>query len=102
MVSATLSRTRLQRIGTPVMGISLWGSSPLCETGSLKEISIPNDNSDWQSTRRKQLRTGDRGWEGSWSQICEATNRNILQGRYDWASEPNITKPFPVSCAGKG
>ena len=41
---------------TPVMGISLWGAilcwiSPLCETASLKELSVPNDNSDWQSTR---------------------------------------------------
>jgi hypothetical protein len=34
------------------MGMSLWGLSPLCETGILKEISIPNENSDWQSARR--------------------------------------------------
>lgn len=60
------------------MGMSLWGVSPLCETGGLKEISIPNDNSDRQSTRRRQLRVGDYVWEGSWSQNCEATNRNIL------------------------
>jgi hypothetical protein len=63
---------------TPVMGVNLWGVSPLYETGSLKEISIPNDNSDWQSTRRKQLRWGDPRWEGSWSQNCKATNRNVL------------------------
>jgi hypothetical protein len=35
------------RLGTPVMGMSLWDVSPLCETGSLSEISEPNDNSDY-------------------------------------------------------
>ncbi|MEQ1906983.1 MAG: hypothetical protein ABL888_22555, partial [Pirellulaceae bacterium] len=46
---------------TPVMGMSLWGLSHLCETGILKEISIPNEISDWQSTRRRQLRWSDLG-----------------------------------------
>ncbi|MEQ1905857.1 MAG: hypothetical protein ABL888_16835 [Pirellulaceae bacterium] len=46
---------------TPVMGMSLWGLSPLCETGILKEISIPNEISAWQSTRRRQLRWSDLG-----------------------------------------
>ena len=101
------SATHVHPMCTPVMGISLWGAilcwiSPLCETGSLKEISIPNDNSDWQSTRRKQLRWGDPGWEGSWSQNCEVTNRNVLQGRIGQASEHNITKPFPDDRSGKG
>ena len=41
------------------MGMSLWGVSPLCETGGLKEVSLPNDRSDWQSTRRRQLRQAD-------------------------------------------
>jgi hypothetical protein len=36
---------------TPVMGVIVWGASPLCEIGSLKEISRPSDRSDWQSTR---------------------------------------------------
>ena len=36
---------------TPVMGVIVWGASPLCEIGSLKEIRIPSDHSDWQSTR---------------------------------------------------
>ena len=34
-------------------------------------------------------------------QSCEATNRNVIQGRFDQASEPNITKPFPVGRSGK-
>jgi hypothetical protein len=29
-------------IGTPGMGVNLWGASPLYENGSLKEGSIPN------------------------------------------------------------
>ena len=36
---------------TPVMGVIVWGASPLCEIGSLKEIISPSDHSDWQSTR---------------------------------------------------
>jgi len=36
---------------TPVMGVIVWGASPLCEIGSLKEIISPSDTSDWQSTR---------------------------------------------------
>ena len=27
-------------------------------------------------------------------QSCEATDRNLVQGRWGQASEPNITKPF--------
>ena len=52
-------------MGTPGMGVILSGESPVYETGSLKEITIPNDNSDWQSTRRRQLQKGDRLWGGS-------------------------------------
>jgi len=36
---------------TPGMGVILSGESPVYETGSLKENSIPNVHSDWQSTR---------------------------------------------------
>ena len=43
----------------------------------------------------------DRGWEGSRSQNCEATNRNAVQGRRGQASEHNITKPFPDDRSGK-
>jgi hypothetical protein len=41
----------LHPMGTPGMGVILSGESPVCETGSLKEDSIPNERSDWQSTR---------------------------------------------------
>jgi hypothetical protein len=64
------------------MGMILWGASPLCETGSLKELRILNDNSDRQSTRRWQLRWGDPGWGGSRSQSCEATRQgNVVVAR---------------------
>ena len=46
-----LSRVRCIALCTPVMGVIVWGASPLCEIGSLKEIRIPSDHSDWQSTR---------------------------------------------------
>ena len=45
----------VQRCATPGMGVMLWGGipnfgiSPLYECGCLKEVSIPNDNSDEQS-----------------------------------------------------
>jgi len=34
-------------------------------------------------------------------QSCEATNRNLIQGRYGQASEPNITKPSSFIRIGK-
>ena len=34
-------------------------------------------------------------------QSCEATNRNLIQGRIGQASEPTITKPFSFSRFGK-
>ena len=46
-----LPRVHCIRWCTPVMGVIVWGVSPLCEIGSLKEISRPSDHSDWQSTR---------------------------------------------------
>jgi len=79
------------------MDVIVLGASPLCEIGSLKEISRPSDTSDWQSTRWGQLLWGDPGWEGSLRmrrqadknkrrqphphQRREVTNRNVLQGR---------------------
>jgi hypothetical protein len=67
----------------PVMGIGLWGVSHLCETGSLKERNIPNDRSDWQSTRRKQLRQADllgatEGGKEAGAKAARRTNRNVL------------------------
>jgi hypothetical protein len=94
-------RTLRPCCGTPGMGVNLWGESPLCEDGSLKEYRIPNVHSDRQSTRRRQLRQGNRTWEGSWSQTCEVTNRNRIQGRFTQASVPCNTKPFPIGWEGK-
>ena len=62
--------------------------------------------------------SGDRPWEGSLRmrslsrhspfrrrphlhQTCEATDRNVIQGRFGQASGPSITKPFPVDRPGK-
>ena len=62
--------------------------------------------------------SGDRLWEGSLRmrslsrhslfrrrphlhQTCEATDRNVIQGRFGQASGPSITKPFPVDRPGK-
>ena len=61
---------------------------------------------------------GDRSWGGSLRvcstsrhpsfrrrphshQTCEATDRNVIQGRFGQASEPSITKPFPDDRSGK-
>ena len=62
--------------------------------------------------------SGDRPWGGSLRmralsrhssfrrrphlhQTCEATDRNVIQGRFGQASGPSITKPFPVDRPGK-
>ncbi len=34
-------------------------------------------------------------------QSCEATDRNVIQGRSGQASGPNITKPYPDNQIGK-
>ncbi len=36
------SQTLPQHLGTPSMGVNLWGASPLYETGSLKEANMPS------------------------------------------------------------
>ena len=40
------SQLRFTDLCTPGMGVISWGASPLYETGSLKEVNIPNDRSD--------------------------------------------------------
>ena len=42
----------LQRFGTPVMGVNLWGGSPLCDSGSLRRPVYQMGSSDRVSTRR--------------------------------------------------
>jgi len=51
--------------GTPVMGVNLWGGSPLCDSGSLRRISIPNDllRSSKHEARATAVRATGRGEE---------------------------------------
>ncbi len=84
------------------MGVNLWGASPLYETGSLKE----DQHAKWITPIDKVRGEGNcgeatnRGKEAG-AKTCEATNRNVIQDRCDQASEPTITKPFPVGRPGK-
>jgi hypothetical protein len=52
-------------VGTPVMGVNLWGGSPLCDSGSLSRISIPNDllRSSKHEARATAVRATGRGEE---------------------------------------
>ena len=103
-------------VGTPGMAINLWGVSPLYENESLKEGSLPT-----MSPIGKILDEGncgraiDRGKEACECvgkltenrrqphsrQSCEVTDRNWIQGRFEQASEPTITKPFSFIRIGK-
>jgi hypothetical protein len=51
----------------------------------------------WSRVRTTpSLRQGhyrEEGSEGSQRQICESTNRNVIEGRDSWASWHNTTKP---------
>jgi hypothetical protein len=47
------------------MGVIAMECKPLYETGNLNDVSVPNEYFDWQSTRRRQLRSGDRPSGGS-------------------------------------
>ncbi len=82
--------------GTPSMGVNLWGESPLYETGSLKE----DHHAKWITLIDKVRGEGNcgevtnRGKEAG-AKTCEATYRNVIQGRVTEASGPDITKPFP-------
>ena len=73
---------------TPGTGVVSWGVSPLYEFGSLKELIIPNDFSNWQSTRLDEgncVRAIDRGEEAC-ECVVKLTNRrhrcrNFVVGR---------------------
>ena len=93
------------------MAINLWGVSPLYEFESLKVGSIPT-----VTPIDKVLEEGncvlERGKEACEClmancchvhslQNCEATDRNVIQGRCGQASGPTITKPFSNSHLGK-
>ena len=95
------------------MPINLWGASPLYENESLKESIIPivfpidqvldEGNCERVTNRGKEACQHSIGVAtGSANrQSCEATNRNLIQGRIGPASEPTITKPFSFSRFGK-
>ncbi len=84
------------------MGVNLWGASPLYETGSLKE----DHHAKWITLIDKVRGEGNcgeatnRGKEAG-AKTCEATYRNVIQGRVAEASGPSITKPFPARQQGK-
>jgi hypothetical protein len=60
------SPTSVHRIGTPVMGISLWGSSPLCEIGISRRSVYQMATSREQALGEGNCASeGDRAWEGS-------------------------------------
>ena len=93
------------------------GASPLYENESLKEGSIPavtpidqvlDEGNCGEVTNRgkaarecavKLSRVLRR--QPHSHQSCEATNRNLIEGRIDLASEPSFTKPFSFSRFGK-
>ncbi len=80
-----------------------FGVRPLCETGSLKELIIPTDNSNWQSTRQRQLRTGDRGWEGSHTRCAQHRNRTPDATQNSGLNpfvEPPYAEPHVRWCGG--
>ena len=98
------------------MAYDLWGESPLYENEDLLEGSIPtvtpieqvrDEGNCGEVTNRGEEAcecagklTKNRRQSHS-RQICEATDRNLIQGRCGQASEPNITKPSSFICIGK-
>ena len=46
-----------------------------------------------EKTTRSQLRKSDRPWGGRLSEICQATNRNLIRGVQSRVSVHNIAKP---------
>jgi len=95
------------------MAINLWGASPLYENESLKGSSIPTVTLiDKILDEGNCVRVTERGKEASKRSIgvatgsdirqsCEATDRNLIQGRWGEVSEPTITNPFSFILIGK-
>jgi len=98
------------------MAINLWGESPLYENESLKEGSIPTvipiDKVLDEGNCGRAIDRGKEACECAGKltenrrqphsrQSCEVTNRNPIQGRYEQASEPIITKPFSFTRISK-
>ena len=100
----------------PGMPINLWGASPLYENESLKEGSVPTvtpiDKLLDEGNCGRVIDCGKEACEcvGKLTknrrqphsrQSCEATDRNLIQGRWGEVSEPTITKPFSFLRIGK-
>ena len=107
------------------MAYDLWGESPLYENEDLKVGRIPtvtpidqvlDEGNCGEVTNRgeeacecavmltkpwKASAFYDRRRQPHSRQSCEVTDRNWIQGRFEQASEPNITKPSSFIRIGK-
>ena len=109
----------VESVGMPGMPTNLWGASPLYENETLRKGSIPNvtpkeqvrdeGNCGWVTDRgkeacegvrkrwvcscRRKLRKANIATQTPSHQSCEATNRNLIQGRSATVSQPTMTKP---------
>lgn len=111
MISET-GRLRLKALCTPAMGEILWGASPLCKNGSLREISYQsitligkargegNRAGATQGGKKARQcavkRTGSVVVSRILTSVALLSNGNVLQGRRGQASGHNTTKPFPI------
>ena len=97
----------------PGMAINLWGVSHLYEFESLKVGSVPSmtpiDKVPEKGICGQVTIRGEGACDCLMAncrqmhslQRCEATNRNVIQGRCGQSSGPTITKPFSNSHQGK-
>ena len=99
------------------MPINLWGASPLYENESLKECSLPAvtpiDQVLDEGNRGRVTGRGKAARECAVKptsflrrrphsrQSCEATNRNLIQGRYAQVSEPTLSETVSFGRIGK-
>jgi hypothetical protein len=98
------------------MPINLWGASPLYENEVLKEGSIPTVTPIGEVRDEGNCgRATDCGKEACECvgkptenrrrphsrQSCEATNRNLIQGRYALVSEPTFSETVSFERIGK-
>jgi len=104
-------------MGPPGMAHNLWGVSPLYKNELLLKGSIPTVIWRSEVLGEGNCGSGDRPWEGSLRmcslsrhlvrrrphshQSCEATDRNLIQGRRGQVSGPSITKPCSFIRVGK-
>jgi hypothetical protein len=105
------------RLGTPVMAYDLWGVSPLYEDEDFKVGRIPTvtpidqvldkgncgevTNRGEEACECAVKLTHKRRRQPHYSQSCEVTDRNSIQGRCRQVSEPTLTKPSSFIRIGK-